>query len=52
MYSYRIAPCKYCDRRTIGCHGRCNQFKEWKESENKAKKTKYISNAGYYHDCK
>ena len=28
-------PCKGCDRRKLGCHGFCDQYKEWREWANK-----------------
>ena len=24
-----ICPCKYCDARTVNCHGLCKEYKEW-----------------------
>ncbi len=23
-------PCKDCERRSVGCHGKCDDYKEWK----------------------
>ena len=23
-------PCRWCDKREIGCHGKCEDYKEWK----------------------
>lgn len=27
-------PCRECERRCAGCHGRCEEYKEWRESRN------------------
>lgn len=27
----RISPCKECKERCVGCHGRCQPYKEWAE---------------------
>lgn len=27
--SVRIAPCKGCPYREVGCHGRCDVYQEW-----------------------
>ena len=35
-----ICPCKVCADRAIGCHGKCEKYKEWRqmfESERKAR---------------
>ena len=29
-------PCKGCERREIGCHGRCQEYGEWKKSLEKS----------------
>lgn len=28
-------PCKDCDKRYIGCHGKCSQYKEWRQNYTK-----------------
>lgn len=41
------APCKDCERRKLGCHGRCEPYKEWKkelDAENKARTREYNAN--------
>ena len=25
----KIAPCKNCDERAVGCHGKCERYTEW-----------------------
>ncbi len=27
----KVSPCRGCDRRLIGCHGLCPDYKEWKK---------------------
>lgn len=29
------SPCQECERREIGCHGRCDDYKEWKAKRRK-----------------
>lgn len=34
MIEYRvkkIAPCKGCEQRHVGCHSTCNNYKEWQK---------------------
>lgn len=26
----KVAPCKVCDRRRLGCHAECDDYKSWK----------------------
>lgn len=33
-------PCRYCEKRYVGCHGNCSDYKEW-NSENEKLKNKY-----------
>lgn len=33
-----IAPCTGCEKRTVGCHQSCVEYKDWKKSEAEAKK--------------
>ena len=28
-------PCKGCDRRLIGCHGLCHEYREWRTEREK-----------------
>lgn len=37
------APCAECEKRYPGCHAKCDEFSEWRESENA--KNKAISDA-------
>ena len=30
-------PCKNCEKRYVGCHGSCNEYKEAKEKNDKEK---------------
>lgn len=32
MVADRKCPCKGCDRRLIGCHGLCPDYREWKKN--------------------
>ena len=27
----KVAPCKLCDRRRLGCHSHCEDYKAWKD---------------------
>lgn len=27
-----VCPCKDCDKRTVECHGKCKEYKEWLKS--------------------
>ena len=27
----KIAPCKDCDTRRLGCHSECERYKDWKD---------------------
>ena len=31
------APCKDCEKRELGCHGRCEEYAEYKKQNEKAK---------------
>ena len=35
-----ISPCKGCAERTIGCHGRCEMFRKWREERDKINELK------------
>ena len=28
-------PCRYCEKRDVGCHGKCSDYKEWKAESDK-----------------
>lgn len=30
MNGINIAPCKGCDHRAAGCHGKCREYQAWK----------------------
>ena len=34
----KIAPCKDCENREIGCHGNCEKYKAWKAELQEMKK--------------
>lgn len=34
MTKRRICPCRGCDKRHTGCHGGCEDYASWKETEN------------------
>lgn len=34
-------PCKGCDRRKLGCHGRCEQYKAWTASRHEINRKRY-----------
>lgn len=34
-------PCKYCKDRYLGCHGKCDKYKEFKNSITKANNERY-----------
>jgi len=33
------APCKGCDRRLVGCHGFCPEYRKWKDEWEKRKES-------------
>lgn len=35
--SRKSAPCRDCEQREIGCHGRCEQYKAYRDSIDAAK---------------
>lgn len=35
---YLKAPCKDCEERYLGCHGKCNKYKAFKESNEERNK--------------
>jgi len=50
MYSYTMSPCKDCDKRCEGCHGKCKSYKHWKLKEKEYKNIEYLANVRMYHD--
>ena len=46
-------PCKDCEKRHVGCHGKCNDYKEWHKEhliqKRKEWNTRYQWKDGYYH---
>lgn len=42
----KIAPCKDCKKRTLGCHGRCDKYLNWKKEHDEARKL-LQKNEGY-----
>ena len=34
------APCKYCEKRYVGCHGRCEKYLEFKKANDERLKQK------------
>lgn len=41
-------PCKTCEERRHGCHGKCNRYAEWKADVDAMTKTKITQNLA---DC-
>lgn len=33
----KIAPCKDCIDRTLGCHSNCTRYREWKADKDRAR---------------
>ena len=33
----KMCPCKECEERKVGCHAKCEDYKEWKAEYEKAK---------------
>lgn len=46
------APCLGCERRELGCHGKCNDYKQFKVDleEAKKKQSKYVQDRIYHVD--
>lgn len=43
-------PCKDCDRRKLGCHGFCKEYKEWQKwNDEKNEKRRKEMNEKDYH---
>lgn len=36
----KVAPCKVCDRRRLGCHAGCDDYKGWKAEVDKIAEAK------------
>lgn len=36
-------PCRYCEKRTIGCHGRCDKYMEYKRERDAMKQRQFES---------
>ena len=45
-YQSNTCPCRYCEERTVDCHGKCPKYKEWQENKPK-NKTGFLKE-GYY----
>lgn len=41
-------PCRDCDKRTIGCHSKCEQYKEWAKENEKLRTERYERNRAEY----
>lgn len=35
-----VCPCRDCERRRIGCHAECGEYKAWDTENRKARKTR------------
>lgn len=35
-------PCKGCDKRHVGCHGRCSDYSEWSKLREKARQKDFL----------
>ena len=44
-----IPPCKDCERRTLTCHGVCQEYKEWREIINQQNELANIEKEKRYH---
>ena len=33
LYKFGDPPCRYCTKRTVGCHGKCDDYKNWDKKE-------------------
>lgn len=39
----KIAPCKGCSSRHVGCHGSCSKYQNWSSEHIKENKQRYLN---------
>ena len=39
-----IAPCKDCEKRVVGCHSSCEEYKKFREFRNELNEKRHIEN--------
>jgi len=39
-----LCPCKDCEKRVVGCHASCGDYKSWKGEQDKRREQKYKEN--------
>ena len=44
----KIAPCKDCKDRAIGCHGTCEKYSEYRKQREKERELRYKKQQTYY----
>ena len=41
MSEFDKTPCRGCDDRYVGCHGKCDRYKEWSDRNNQRRTAIY-----------
>lgn len=41
-----VCPCRGCDKRKVGCHGKCEVYKKWKASGIEIERNDYCFEGG------